>query len=208
MYTRDIPETGGKSHKGSLPPCPVPGFDVPQMLFTVEPCGCKVSHEWAGSFSGEMQSRLNGNKPKPILPMSEATRAARLVKLEQTLTKLYSSQALAGDTETKKDVDYWIVVVIDQMQRLCPGAHNKAAPKPLSPEVSSWAGKNGLPTPETEFKGILIPKPGDTLYKQSDGKYGPLPAYQGQDPVVIMPPSNPDGFGYGSAYKPPPGFKA
>ncbi len=147
-YTRPIKETGGKTHIGSVPVCPLPGFDIPLLYYAVEPCGCRVAHEWAGAFSQELSSRLSGALPQPVRAMTEVQRQQKICRLEAALTQLYRFQSQAGDTDTKKDIDYWIVIVVDQLFRICPGEHNRrVCPKTIDSEVRRWADTNGHQRP-------------------------------------------------------------
>ncbi len=158
LYLLDVQETGGKSHKGDVPPCPVPGFPgPPPHVYSVEPCSCRVSQEWAGAFSAELQSRLAGGKPRAVVDMTAKQREKKLAHLEGVLADLYAVSANPDKTAQKEAADYWAVIVADQIQRLCPGPHNmKPAPKPLEPKVESWANSNGFAKPPVDWgQGLL-----------------------------------------------------
>lgn len=149
LYQVDIKESSGKSHKGDVPPCPVSGLDVPAMVYSVEPCGCRVSAEWAGAFSAELHSRVSGNKPKAVVDMTAKQREAKLAFLTGKLSELYSLQTVCASTNAPREaVDYWIVIVADQMQRLVPSPLNMDPTKmPISPKVEKWAKDGGFATP-------------------------------------------------------------
>lgn len=147
LYQRDIPETGGKTHQGDIPKCPVPGFEMPIMFYTVEPCNCKVSSEWAGAFQAELTSRLTGNPARLVTALTEAQRYQHTDRLEKVLTKLYTLQTGVVTDEEKKNVDYWIVVVVDQIMRINPGGHNRTCPKELHTEVKQWAAQRSFSAP-------------------------------------------------------------
>lgn len=178
LYQISVAEGGGKSHKANVPPCPVGGLEHPLMVYSVEPCGCRVNAEWAGAFTAELNSRISGNAPKAVNGLSEKAKAKRLTFLEEKLSALYCLQneldavVLPGpdgtqwlpftDTATTKEaVDYWIVIVADQIQRLCPGAHNTTpTPKPLCAQVTDWVNREGFTPPpsvpmvfESQFLG-------------------------------------------------------
>lgn len=179
LYQIDVAEGGGKSHKADIPPCPVSGLNLPAMAYTVEPCGCRVSSDWAGGFSRELLSRANGGTPKPLVDLSDKQRAEKIAHYGDRLKALYALQAVANPPETKAAVDYWIVVCADQLQRLAPSGHNRKPPaKPLEAKVADWADKNGFTTPPE-------PTPvqeGVPVYRQANGTVGTTPTYAGQEP--------------------------
>lgn len=195
LYQMDHQEAVGKSYKGDLPPCPVSGLSRPDMLYTVEPCGCRVSQEWAGAFTAEMQSRLSDNPPKAISDMTAKQRAAKVAHYQDRLSALYSLQAVDNPPETKEAIDYWIVVCADQIQRLSPGAHNKKPmAKPLESKVQGWANTNGFHTPPLPFAEPPPVGDGTPLYRMSNGTVCTLPQYEGQLPCGIAQ-GPPDGHG-------------
>lgn len=156
LYARDVSEAGGKSHKEDMPACPVrPGVLMPVLGYSVDPCGCKVSQEWASNHARELQRRLEGLAPGEVMDMSAAQRQVKMRSLENLLTRLYCYQVDVKDVERKKAADYWIVAVVDQMQRTVPWAHNRAAPSPvpLHPDVKDWAGKYGHTAPRETAGG-------------------------------------------------------
>jgi hypothetical protein len=180
-YQIDVKETGGKSHKGDIPPCPVPGmFGSLPMVYTADPCGCRVSTLWASTFQLEQNSRADGHPPKPV-QIPEATRLRDLKQMEANLGRLYSVQTTSDpDSPTRKAADFWVVVVADQIQRLCPGKHNtRPSPKPLNQIVTDWAKANGLTVPGVEEQppGVGVP-----LYSQPNGTMGKTPSHPGQQP--------------------------
>lgn len=196
LYQVDVKETGGKSHKGDPPPCPVSGLDLPPALFTTEPCGCRVYHDWAGGFTAELQSRMSGNPPKAVKTMTKKERDKLLAHYQDRMSALMSLQAAPNTKEQKEAVDYWLVICADQIQRLCPGAHNKKPlPKTLEPKVAEWAADKGLQDPQVCFVG----EPpeidnGTPLYRMSDGTVSPFPAYAGQAACgIAQGPINPTG---------------
>jgi len=224
VYTRDILESGGKTHKGDIPKCPIPGLDIPTMAYTVSPCGCRVSVEWAGAFAAELQSRLGGSKPAPIIGVTPKQREFKLNKLEADLARLYALQDKATGAQ-KEAVDYWIVVVADQIQRLCPGKHNQQPlPKKLEPEVIQWAVKNAHSQPTAQVtttpyypllasQGGALPA-GTPLYQSASGAMSTVPVYSGQKPAghyAVPGHPNPteqtDEHPNWSAWGYPPGYK-
>jgi hypothetical protein len=189
LYQLDVAEGGGKSHKADIPPCPVSGLNLPAMAYTVEPCGCRVSSDWAGGFSRELLSRANGGVPKPLVDLTDQQRAEKIAHYGDRLKALYALQAVANPPETKAAVDYWIVVCADQLQRLAPSGHNRKPPaKPLEAKVADWADKNGFTTPPE-------PTPvqeGVPVYRQANGTVGLTPTYAGQEPCgFTSAPSTP-----------------
>ncbi len=207
IYRVDVKEAGGKSHKGDVPPCPLSSLIHPPMFYTVEPCGCRVSQEWAGAFSAELQSRMDGQPPKAVVDMTQKQRDAKLAVLEGQLSKLYALQAVSTG-QAKEGIDYWIVIVADQIQRLCPGPHNMKPSQPLTPKVANWAEANSLKIPpdadaafNAHAAGLLSTeslmnifgmkpaaespkfedaKVGTPVYRMVDGTVSTVPAYPGQ----------------------------
>ena len=130
--------------------------EPPRMLYSLEPCGCKASQEWAAAFSVELNRRLEGADPRPIVDMTEKERQARVASLEQRISKLYSAQAKATIKEHKEAIEYRLVILTDQLMRLLPGAHNKVPPVNLTPKVAQWASDKGYhkPPPAIEITPI------------------------------------------------------
>lgn len=169
------PEFGTLKKDRTLPPCPVSGFDAEILFMTAEPCGCRVHNEWAGAFAAERSHRKMGLPPKLVTGPSPQQIAKENQKLTDALAKLYGLQAEAEGPQ-KLAVDYWIVVVGDQLQRLHPGQHNIAAsPRSLESEVRNWASENGhtMPTDPVDPFG-LNPHPGKAETWEYGSKY-PMP---------------------------------
>lgn len=135
--------------KIDVPPCPVSGLDLPTMTYTVAPCGCRVSSEWAGAFTCEKNRREDGEPPQPVVGLSRKQRDERVKFYQGKLQALYALQAATNPPETREAIDTWIVIVADQIQRLCPGTHNTAV-KPLTPKVQEWADANAFAVPKFE----------------------------------------------------------
>lgn len=204
LYQVDIAESAGKSHRGDVPPCPIEGMSTPIMCYNVEPCGCRVNQEWAGAFNAELNRRLSGQKPCDVVDMTPKQRAAKITTLENRLSLLYSIQAnTAMNTQGREAADYWIVIVADQLQRLCPGVHNtKPTVIPLGAKVANWASINNFTQPDVvpaktppcwpmpsgvSFEAGLDKAASDAevvfgtlVYRKADGTLSPNPAYQGQ----------------------------
>ncbi len=211
IYQIRIKESGGKSHMGSVPPCPLSGVEHPGMQYTIDPCGCRVSQHWAGEFQRELLSRLDGKPPKAIQDLTTHQRAGRLKVLENRLSALYALQAQQNTPQMVEAIDYWIVIVADQMQRLCPSPLN-AAPKKLSNAVAAWADAGCLAVPPTETPSVNSkgwPQPSQTVdwkvellpqapmaegmrvYRMQDGSVSPTPAFEGQIPCGIVQAPSP-----------------
>ena len=162
-YLRTLTDEFGKVKQDrAMPPCPVPGFETEIQFCTVSPCGCRVSIAWAGAFSQEWAARNSGKSPKPVVAYTPEALTRENQRLIDALTKLYTMQATA-EGQQKIDVDYWVVVVADQIQRLHPGQHNiSATPRSLDTAVQHWASKNGhtMPTDPVDPFG-LKPTPDD-----------------------------------------------
>lgn len=214
-YNRYLKDTGGKSYEGAPPKWPLSSPEPHLHFYCVEPCGCRVDHVWAGFFQLELKSRMEGGEPhdlNKLLPGPKAQQA-RLDSLEADLAKLYALQGSPTTDDAKEAVDYWIVIVADLIQRVCPGQHNhKPTEKPISDKVKAWAGEKGLSTPPVKKnvaanpanQGFLdaltkdmqgsgtslldalnpaLPKKGQLVYRQPDGTVSQWPAYEGQEPL-------------------------
>lgn len=164
-YLRNLTDEFGTQKKDrTMPPCPVPGFESEILFCAVSPCGCRVSSAWAGAFMAERTKRLAGNAPKPVVAYTPQDLERVSTKLTDALAKLYTLQATA-EGQQKTTVDYWVVIIADQIQRLHPGRHNIAAtPQSLDPAVRNWANARGhtMPTdPVDPFELNPVPVAGD-----------------------------------------------
>lgn len=123
--------------------------DPPRYLYSLEPCGCRVSQEWAAAWQAERNRRLAGQKPGPIVDMTPEQRKERARALEDRISKLYSLVATAPGS--REAAEYLLVVYTDQLVRLHPGAHNKVPKVALSEKVRKWAADRGYHTPLPEY---------------------------------------------------------
>ncbi len=147
---------------GDLPPYPIAGLTAP-MVFTLQPCGCRVSAEWTAEFTAEVTRRLEGREPRAVV-VPEGVRKAQLARYQKHLTALYTVQRThALRPEQRAAVERWIVVCGDQIQRLCPGPHNQAPP----------------------------PQTGVPVFRHADNSLRPSPAYAGQKPDGHVPRPEP-----------------
>jgi hypothetical protein len=165
IHQTDVKETGGKTHKGDIPPCPVKGPVLPAMHYSVGPCGCKVSQEWAGDFAAEQNNRLRGGKPRAVVGLTEERRLLEVEQLTDMLTRLYKHQAslYPADVGRMKVCAYWIKVVADRIQTLCPGTHNSLPA----------AGK--VPTQGASYANASAPPPGEVSKDFGYGANYPMP---------------------------------
>lgn len=200
LYQVDVREGPGKSHKADVPDCPVAWpWPVP-VVFVVDPCGCRVTQDWASAFSAELSSRIAGRPPKPLALPTAAQTQKRIDQLTDKLSQLYSVQANPVTVERKRAADYWSVIVADQIQRLVPGGHNTPrADTPLNSEVVTWANANSFAKPPDQAVPVMPAIGGGSpVYRMSNGTVSSVPAYPGQEPCGIAqgPP--------GPKTKPPP----
>lgn len=197
-YTIDIVESGGKTHKGDVPPCPVESGLGTLMTISLEHCGCSVSTEWAGAIQAEIQRRLNGYLPSTIKVFDNKQWRDKFDKLQATLTRLYKyAEGAQHYSAGLEKAAYWIVIVCDQIRRHCHGEVNLApCPVALPPHVLEWAKVNALHQPPQQVKlppvtgvldvapeDVLTIKHGDPLYLRPDGTYQNTPQNPGQKPV-------------------------
>lgn len=117
---------GGKT----LDACPVklPTSEASLLtVYSIGPCQCKVSARWAGEYAAELQSRLKGQPTKAIGGLSAQQKDALIIGFTDSLSHLYSARAqVDGDITAAAEIDRWIFIVADQIQRLCDGRHAQA----------------------------------------------------------------------------------
>lgn len=124
------------------------GLDDPAPLhFVLHPCGCKVHPEWAAAFTKELNRRMEGEIPLPVVPFKPEELDAKVRSLEERITDLYA-QRDQTQGEPRRRLEYYLVIAVDELMRLVPGAHN-TLPQigSLDPEVEVWAAKNKMSTP-------------------------------------------------------------
>lgn len=143
-YPHTTVTASGKTAYSAGPRCPVAGFDDPPMTWSLS-CGCQVHALTAAAFSAEVARRENGGDPKPVTVSREA-KDAEMRRLRGTLSRLYSMQAVVVCQPTRAIVDYWVVVVADQMMRL--GEAPAPAGLPVVPAVADWAAGGGYAVPD------------------------------------------------------------
>lgn len=160
-YRRATTTPGGQVTYSDPPPPPIADLDPVPMAYTVDPCGCRVTQDWAAAFAAETLRRQGGLPPLPVVDMTPAQRQKRLDRLQDQLTRLYKARSTLPLMPSQVEaVDAWVVIVADQMQRLYPP-----------------------PAADT--------KPGQPVYRAADGTLSPVPAYDGQLPagLVTTPPA-------------------
>lgn len=165
-YTITVRETGGKSHRASLPTLTLPelqGLDMTQ--YSVEPCGCRVDTAWAGRFTVELNRRLDDLPPQPVSPLTGDEQAVRLTRLQAALSALYAFRGHCHTTDRREAVEFWIVAVADQMQRSCPGVNNRATGR-LSEPV-----QDATPMPSS-FAAVDVPIIRQTKARQWGVRFG------------------------------------
>lgn len=119
----------------------------PPMHFVLHPCGCKVHPEWAAAFTKEVNRRIEGEVPLPVCAFKPDELDAKVRSLEEQITDIMAKRHDA-DGEARKRLEYYLVIAVDELMRLLPGAHNRLPQlDALDPEVEAWAGKNKMKTP-------------------------------------------------------------
>lgn len=190
--------TGLHDSKETLPPptptkfnqLPVHGVTSQQagpavMTWRVFPCGCQVSTEWASAFGKEMHNRRQGGTPQSVI-VQVAVVVAKKKELESDIANLMAKknayedkciqQSLAGmplpPPGELLSIERRLIVLVDQLQKLCPGAHNKLPKTSYSQEALAWAAQhklvigNATASSSTlskiaEFLAMLPTKPGE-----------------------------------------------
>lgn len=119
----------------------------PPMHFVLHPCGCKVHPEWAAAFTKELNRRIEGEVPLPVCAFKPEELDAKVRSLEEQITDIMAKRHDA-EGEARKRLEYYLVIAVDELMRLLPGAHNRLPQvDTLDPEVEAWAGKNKMKTP-------------------------------------------------------------
>ena len=126
--------------------CPFPEL-LQRMSYTLEPCSCRVTPEWAAEFTNELNRRMAGETPLPICDLTTTQRHQQVKKIEAQISDLYSRLDKAATTEAKARIQYYLVLAVDYLMRLTPGAHNCVKPVALDPEVRLWANKHSYQLP-------------------------------------------------------------
>lgn len=126
--------------------CPFPDL-LQRMSYTLEPCSCRVNPEWAAEFTKELNRRVNGETPLTVGDMTSSQRHQQVKKIEGQIGELYSRLNKATSEEAKSRIQYYLVIAVDHLMCLLPGAHNCIKPVFLDPEVRLWAEKNGYKSP-------------------------------------------------------------
>lgn len=194
---RDAVQPYRLSNTRDIPPCPVADLPLPPADYVLDPCGCRVDHYWAGAYTAERTHRAGGGESRPVEGLSPAERESRVAFYSRKLSELYvlqiqQAQAAGPVDQAAKDaVDYWVVVVADQIMRLCPGEHNRTPQphRPLSRTVRDWMHRQELTDPSVPPAGR-----GVAVYPHQDGTLRPSPAHVGQRPLatVTAPPAVPE----------------
>lgn len=121
--------------------------EEPPLHYLLHPCGCKVHPEWAAAFTAELNRRLDGAVPLLVCPFKPQELDARVRGLEEKITTILGERDMA-EGEARRRLEYFLVIAVDELMRLLPGAHNRLPQvDALDPEVAAWAGKNQMHTP-------------------------------------------------------------
>ena len=129
-----------------------------RMVWRVATCGCQVSPEWAGAYKAEVNRRANGETPKKVVEMTEAQREQQKKELEKWITFLYGEKAKIDkapgiySAQQVLGVEKSLVMAVDRLMKLCPGAHNKLPSTELNQATLQWAAHNQLAIPPKEDK--------------------------------------------------------
>jgi hypothetical protein len=146
-----VTRLGGEANVRHTPP---PGVDVPaDLIYSAEPCGCRVHESWAGAFSAEIARRLMGETPAAVTDgMTPAERDRRRRALEDEIAH-HSGFAKHEDPEVARRAQYRALIAVDRLMRLVPGSHNRVPKVAVGAEVLAWARKNGMAVPGAPSPG-------------------------------------------------------
>lgn len=122
---RPIKIEHGKIVTGEIPPCPISNLKMQTEVFNADPCGCKVSVEFASMLICEQTRREMGYSPSDIKEKVKLAQDMKLEYYQSALSRLYSEEAKAKTKEAKDAIRLWSIYCADQIQRLAPGPHNK-----------------------------------------------------------------------------------
>ena len=130
------------------------------LTWRLHPCGCKVSVEWAGAYGKEVQRRKDGLAPATVKAMSDDEKAVKLASLEKAIASLLVLKQQYDDQTSEQvskglpppphgervKVERELVLKVDALMKLCPGAHN-VGKLSLMQETLAWAAKNKFQLP-------------------------------------------------------------
>jgi hypothetical protein len=134
---------------------PVTGEQLGPTVLTwrASPCGCQVSVEWAGAYAAEVQHRKLGRPPRPVVAMTPEAMEKKKEGLEKSIAKLMTllEVPFTSDKEITR-IEHDLVVQVDALMKLCPGAHNKKKipAVALTQDTLAWASKNKLALPPSK----------------------------------------------------------
>lgn len=121
--------------------------EEPPMHFVLHPCCCKVHPEWAAAFTKELNRRMEGEVPLPVCAFKPEELDAKVRALEEQITDIMAQREDA-EGAARKRLEYYLIIAVDELMRLLPGAHNRLPQvDQLDPEVESWASKNKMSKP-------------------------------------------------------------
>lgn len=121
--------------------------EEPPFHFVLHPCACKVCPEWAAAFTKEINRRIDGEIPLPVVAFTPEQLDAKVRALEEQISEILSKRAAAGGVARTR-LEYYLVIATDELMRLMPGKHNVSPQvESLEPEVEAWASKNKMKSP-------------------------------------------------------------
>ena len=123
----------------------------------VFPCYCRVNQYWADDFVREMASRKAGNAPREVQGLNKRAMQAARLDLEKSIATLYDRREAAMNTglDTQREaLERELLVKINELSSLHPGAYNHLPPVLLAAKVTQWAKDQGMATPPVSDEAL------------------------------------------------------
>ncbi len=207
--------TGLHDSRETLPPpkptkfnqLPVNGVTSQQagpavMTWRVFPCGCQVSTEWASALGKEMHNRRQGGTPQAVVVQASVL-AAKKQELEADIAKLMAKKTAYEDQYIERSIagmpppppgellslERKLIVLVDQLQKLCPGAHNKLPKTSYSQEALAWAAQNKLVIGNATASASVLEKIAEFLAIPSTKPAKPSSLAKPSSPAKPSPPA-------------------
>jgi hypothetical protein len=118
---------------------------VPYRSHRLEPCGCRVSEEWAVAYRFELEWRKDGNPPQAVVDVTPMQRRQLVEAVEERLCDAYSLRDKARTPEDAAYAQYLLSAYTDRLMRLSPPAKRK-------PDLGNGYGEK-YPMPSAYRKG-------------------------------------------------------
>jgi hypothetical protein len=125
--------------------------------WVLHPCYCRVHQYWADQFVKEMDRRKRGLVPRTVSMLTGEEKEEMVELIEKQLTELYARReaAITAGMESQRErIERELLLKVQELSILTPGAHNSLQPVLLAAKVTEWAQSQGLATPPISDEAI------------------------------------------------------